>query len=135
MSFWDKLTDYWKENITQNIKKISAIMGNMVINMLAIIIFVIKEGYVWSEALLIIVLAMQPFFYLYVSIVFKGESELKDHEIMQLTQKLYYERELAEYRTQIAAKDGKVPGVVVSVADWNEVNRKLEELQNNKKRI
>lgn len=129
MSTWDKLVSYWKENIAQNIKKISAMMGSMITTLLATLIFITKEGYAWQDAGIILLLAMQPFFYLYINIVFKGETELKDHEILVLTQKLEYTRELNEYRVLLAAKERNVPEVIISAHDWNEINRKIEELQ------
>lgn len=130
MSAWDKLVDYWQENIRQNIKKISASMGQMIISLIALILLVVKEGYDPITALILIAIAMQPFFNWWINLIFKGESDLKDQEILQLKTRLEYQQEISGYQIQLAAKDGSIPGVIVNVHDWNEINRKIEELQN-----
>lgn len=40
-----------------------------------------------------------------------------------------YEREISEYRCQLAARDGKVPEAVISNCDWNEANSTIENIE------
>lgn len=129
MSFWDKITDYWKENIRNNIKMISATFGNMISVLIATILFVVREGYDFTVALIIVILSLQPFFYWYINVIFKGETAIKDQEILMLTRELDFNREITEYRVLLAAKEGKVPEIIESTHDWNELNRKIAELQ------
>lgn len=41
-------------------------------------------------------------------------------------EKLGYEREIAEYRCQLAARDGKVPDAIESNKDWNDKNQSIK---------
>lgn len=45
---------------------------------------------------------------------------------------LSYERDIAEYRTQLAARDGKVPDAICRVSDWNESNKTIEIIEGEK---
>jgi hypothetical protein len=128
---WDKLVAYWKQNIAANIKKISAMLGQMFTVIFATIILIVKEGYDWKTAVIVLALVIQPFFYWYVNVVFKGETELKDQEILQLQTRLEYQQEIAGYQVQLAAKNGKVPEAIMNVYDWNELNRKINEILEN----
>jgi hypothetical protein len=125
---WDKLVDLWRENIRKNLAKISATIGQMIISLFALIMLIMKEGYDIVTGLILLAISMQPFFNWWINLIFKGESELKDHEINMLSQKLEYAQVLNEYRVLLAAKDGKIPDTVIAVHDWNELNRKIEEL-------
>lgn len=127
---WDRLVNIWKENIRKNLAKISATIGQMIISILAIIMIIVREGYDMITALIIIAVALQPFFNWWINLIFKGESELKDNEIALLNQKLGYQQEISQYQIQLAAKNGKVPEIITHVYDWNEINRKLDELMN-----
>ena len=40
-----------------------------------------------------------------------------------------YEREISEYRTLLAARDGKVPEAICRVKDWNEANKTIEIIE------
>jgi len=40
-------------------------------------------------------------------------------------EKIGYEREIAEYRCQLAARDGKVPDAIESNKDWNDSNKMM----------
>lgn len=44
-------------------------------------------------------------------------------------EKLGYEREIAEYRCQIAARDGKVPDAIESNKDWNDSNKTIKIME------
>ncbi len=129
MSTWSKITDYLRGNINKNIKKLMATFGSMITTLLATIIYITKEGYGWRDALIIVLLACQPFFYIYINILFRGDSELKAQEILLLQRELDFMREISEYRVLLAAKEGKVPETIMSVHDWNEINDRISELE------
>ena len=129
MSTWSKITEYLRGNITKNIKKLMAALGSMITTLMATIIYITKEGYGWRDAFIIILLAMQPFFYIYINIIFRGESELQAQEILLLQRELDFMREITEYRVLLAAKEGKVPETIMAVHDWNEINNRLAELE------
>lgn len=40
-----------------------------------------------------------------------------------------YQREIAEYRCQLAARDGKVPDAICSTKDWNDSNRTIGNIE------
>ena len=126
---WQKIADYLRDNISRNIKKLMATVGSMITTFLATIVYVTKEGYGWRDAIIILLLALQPFFYVYINIIFRGESELNQQQLLLLQRELDFMREIAEYRVLLAAKEGKVPAAILSNYDWNDINKRLEELE------
>jgi len=46
-----------------------------------------------------------------------------------LKKQMNYERQVAEYRTQLAAVKGKVPDVACRVKDWNDANKIIEVIE------
>jgi len=47
----------------------------------------------------------------------------------ELKKQMNYERQVAEYRTQLAAVKGKVPDVVCRVKDWDDANKIIEVIE------
>ena len=117
---FEKLIDYWKTNISSNLKELSATIGSMITIVFALILFGIKSELDLMTILITVVLAMQPFFNIYINIIFKGKSEAKDRENLMLTRELEHVREVSGYKVQIAS--------VRAVKDWNDANEHLGKL-------
>jgi len=81
------------------------------------------------SSLMMVTFAIKPFVIMYLNIVFKGESDLKEKENMQLKQQLAYSRETAEYRVVLAAREGRVENGLVATKDWNDTNEKIGDLE------
>jgi len=116
----DKLVEYWQMNISTNYKKISAILGSMLITIMSLLLFGFRTGLDIIVILITIVSALNPFLMVLVSIVFKGESELKDRDISQLKQTMVHEREISEYKLQLIGLQAN--------ADWVKYNDMLAEI-------
>jgi len=125
MSIVDSMSKYLHENITKNVKQLMATIGSMILTLLATIIFILKSGFGIQDAFIVILLELQPFCYIYIKLIFSGEANLKDQEILVLKEQLGAERELSEYKIKLAARDA----VVLANADWNNINAKIEDLE------
>ena len=122
---WDKIADYLRNNVTKNVKELMATLGSMILTLLATIIFVLKMGFEISDAFIIILLELQPFCYIYIKLIFSGESHLKDAEIELLKKTLADERQLTEYRIKLVARDA----VILSNEKWNELNEVIGQIE------
>ena len=121
-----ELKQYWEANVKKNIKKISALMGDIIITIFSVLLIGIRTELDWIIILLWVVYAVKPFLTMYVNLVFKGDvSELNQHNI-QLNQQLLYERDIAEYRCILAAAKGEVPAAIMANRNWVEANSNLE---------
>jgi len=118
MSEDNKLVEYWKENITTNYKKISAILGSMLIMVIGLTIYGARTGLDLLTILMTVVFAINPFLTILINIMFKGETEIKDRDIALLKKELEYQRDLSEYQLQVVA--------LRSSADWNKYNELLK---------
>ena len=67
-----------------------------------------------------LVFAMQPFFNIWMNIIFKGEAEIQERDIIMLTRELEFARELSEYKIQAVA--------FKAVKDWNQANDLIAEV-------
>ena len=74
-----------------------------------------------------ILFAVKPYFNTYINLVFKGEADMQILENLQLKQQLEYEREVAEYKIQIASKTGSAENGIIANKDWNDANEALQE--------
>ena len=115
-----KLWEYWQANVRTNYKKISAIFGSMIIMVLGLILYGHKANLDISAILMTIVFAMQPFLTILINIMFKGESELKDRQIVLLEQEIKFGRELTEYQLKVIA--------LKATADWDKYNELLRDI-------
>ena len=115
-----KLLQYWQENIATNYKKISAILGSMLIMIIGLLLYGFKIGLDIYTVLMTIVFAINPFLTILINIMFKGESEIKDRDIALLTKELEYQRNLSEWQLQVVA--------LKASADWNKYNDLLKEV-------
>ena len=115
-----KLLAYWQENIATNYKKISAILGSMLIMIIGLLLYGFKIGLDIYTVLMTIVFAINPFLTILINIMFKGESEIKDRDIALLTKELEYQRNLSEWQLQVVA--------LKASADWNKYNDLLKEV-------
>ena len=117
----ERLGDYIRSNLRNNVKKISATFGSMVITVFGLILYGIKAELDWTTILMTMVFALQPFFNIWVNIIFKGEAEIQEREIIMLTRELEFSRELSEYKIQAVA--------FKAVKNWNEANDLIEEVK------
>lgn len=120
-SSWERITTYWKANVQNNIKKISATFGSMLITIFGLVLYGGKAGLDLVTILMTLVFAMQPFFNIWINIIFKGEAELQEREILLLTQQLDYARELSEYQLKVVALKANI--------SWNKANELLNEVK------
>ena len=118
----EKLGDYIRSNMRNNIKKISATFGSMLITIVGLTLYGYKAGLDWNAILMTLVFALQPFFNIWVNIIFRGEAEVNQREIIMLKKELEYSRTLSEYQLQVVA--------FKAVKDWNDANDILEEVKN-----
>ena len=115
-----KLVEYWQSNIKTNYKKISAIIGSMLIMVLGLLFYGIRTGLDFFSIGMTIIFALNPFITILINIMFKGESELKDREIGLLTQELKFAREISEWQLKVVA--------LRSSADWDKYNELIKEV-------
>jgi hypothetical protein len=119
------LYDYWQENIQNNLKIISALIFLILSKVLAIVFLGMRLGLDWLLILIILEIALEPFIIIWMRIIFTGEVSASKIEADILKAQLEYEREIAEYRIQIASKTGEVVRAVKSNKDWNDANKGL----------
>ena len=118
---WDRLTAYWKSNVQNNIKKISATFGSMIVTIFGLVLYGGKAGLDVITILMTLVFALQPFFNIWINIIFKGEAEIQEREILLLTQQLDYARELSEYQLKVVALKANI--------SWNKANELLNDVK------
>lgn len=116
----EKLGDYIRNNIRNNVKKISASFGQVFITIVGLMLYGTKAGLDWTTILMTLVFAMQPFFNIWMNIIFRGEAEVQEREIIMLSRELEFARELSEYKIQAVA--------FKAVKNWNEANDLIEEV-------
>ena len=117
----DKLVEYWQVNIATNYKKISAIFGSMIITFMGLFFFGVRTELDAFSILITIIFAANPFIQILVNIIFKGESNLKDKEIIELKNTLIHEREISEYKLQLLGLQAN--------ADWVKYNDMIADIE------
>ena len=117
----EKLADYISSNLRNNVKKISASFGQVFITVIGLTLYGYKTGLDWTTILMTLVFAMQPFFNIWMNIIFKGEAEVQERDIIMLTRELEFARELSEYKIQAVA--------FKAVKNWNEANDLINEVE------
>lgn len=118
--FWEKMGIYWRDNVIKNIKKISATFASMITTLFGLILFGVKSELDWVTILITIVFAMQPFFNIWINIIFRGESEILEREVIFLNKELKFQRDLSEYQLKIVA--------LKASADWDKANELLKDI-------
>ena len=118
--FWEKMGIYWRDNVIKNIKKISATFASMITTLFGLILFGVKSELDWVTILITIVFAMQPFFNIWINIIFRGESEVLEREVIFLNKELKFQRDLSEYQLKIVA--------LKASADWDKANELLKDI-------
>lgn len=125
MSVMDKIVEYLRNNVTKSVKELMATVGSMLLTLFATILFIMRSGFGMQDALIIILLELQPFCYIYIKIIFSGQTNLKDQEILLLKNQLENLQELTEYKIRLAARDA----IVSENKNWNDINQKILELE------
>ena len=119
-SVWLKFRKYMRNNVTNNISKIAANFGSMITTIITILLYAVKAQLDWVTTIIVIMCAIQPFFSIWINIIFKGKAEVSEQEIESLKQNLIFEREVSEYKLRIVAlKANKT---------WEEANQLLQEV-------
>lgn len=133
----ESLINYWEENIRNNLKVISALIFIIIGKMLGIIFLGIRLGLDWILILIILETTLEPFIIIWLRVIFTGEISMSEveREIItaqakfekdNLNDKLKYEREIAEYRIQLAGIKGNVQEAVIANKDFNDTNQKIQ---------
>lgn len=117
----EKLADYIRSNLRNNVKKISATFGQVLITVVGLILYGLKADLDWGVILMTMVFAMQPFFNIWMNIIFRGEAEVQEREIIMLSRELEFARELNEYKLQAVA--------FKAVKNWNDANDLINEVK------
>ena len=117
----ERLGDYIRANLRNNVKKISATFGQVFITIAGLLLYGFKTGLDWTTILITLVFAMQPFFNIWMNIIFRGEAEIQEREIIMLSRELEFARELSEYKIQAVA--------FKAVKNWNEANDLIAEVK------
>ncbi len=136
----EKLVNYWKSNIQENIKTVSAIIFLILTKVFAIIAFGIKLELDLVTILIILYFALDAYIVIWMRVIFTGEVSAtkierdiiqqqivydKDNHINELA----YEREISEYKIILAAAKGEVPGAIISNANWNTLNERITKME------
>ena len=117
----EKLGDYIRSNLRNNVKKISATFGQVAITVVGLMLYGLKAGLDWTTILMTMIFAMQPFFNIWMNIIFRGEAEVQEREIIMLSRELEFARELSEYKLQAVA--------FKAVKNWNDANDLINEVK------
>lgn len=139
------LPGIWKYNVKSNYRFISAILGDILISMIIVLFYVLNFG--WNPSLFTFctLMAVKPYLIMIVSVVSKGEvkrlqieynlsQEREKHlreklvweqEKNSMISKLNYEREIAEWRVQVAGLTGKPVDSIKATYKWNEANDQI----------
>lgn len=125
MSAMDKIVEYLRDNVSKNIKELMATVGSMLLTLLTTMIFIMRSGFDAYVGLIIILIELQPFCYIYMKIIFSGQSNLKDQEILLLKQQLADIQELSEYKIKLAARDA----LIIANKEWTDINEVLEKIE------
>jgi len=96
--------------------------------MLAIVFLGMRLGLDWLLILIILEVSLEPFIIVWMRVVFTGEMAATEVEKRILQEQLGYEREIAEYRIQLAAKSGEVENAIRANKDFNDSNTKISEI-------
>ena len=118
--FWNKIGGYWRDNVMSNIKKISATFASMITTLFGLILYGFKADLDIVTILITIVFAMQPFFNIWINIIFRGESEILEREVVFLNKELNFQRDLSEYQLKVVALKANM--------DWEKANEILESI-------
>ena len=125
MSVMDKIVEYLKNNVNKNVKELMATVGSMILTLFTTLIFIMRSGFDPYMGVIIILIELQPFCYIYMKIIFSGQSNLKDQQILLLKQQLADIQELSEYKIKLAARDA----LILANKDWSDINEVLEKVE------
>jgi len=123
---WSGFKKVLEENIGKNLKKMVALIGDVIIAVMMVAIFAMKNYLDLPTTMIMILLVIAPYIRHYVELIFKGEvSELQQNNL-RISEQLSYEREISEYRCELAAAKGEVPKAIVANKTWYDANTALE---------
>ena len=121
--FWKKIGGYISNNVMGNIKRISATFASMLTTLFGLILYGIKADLDIGTILITLVFALQPFINIWVNIIFRGEAEILEREVLFLNKELEFQRDLSEYQLKVVALKAN--------SDWQKANTILESLDEN----
>jgi len=138
-----------QHNISTNSKTILSILGDIVTLVLMVMIFAINGGMSFADMGFIILMGVKPYLVMLINITTKGEikdlsatNQLLEQKQQFLIEKIehekekkdylqqvLHEREIAEWRVQLAAAEGRVRNAIEGTSDWNMANDMLKDVQ------
>jgi len=137
-----------QHNISTNSKTILSILGDIVTLILMVIIFAVNGGMSFADMGFIILMGVKPYLVMLINITTKGEikdlsatNQLLEQKQQFLIEKIehekekkdylqqvLHEREIAEWRVQLAAAEGRVRNAIEGTSDWNMANDILKDI-------
>ncbi len=130
------LVRFWRGNIKEHGKLISAFLTEIIITGMLLAIYGIKDGQDIGDILFTIWIATNTALFIIVRLIGKGEvadveDKLKkaEQESRRLSQEAHYNQTIAGYAIQLAALKGQVPESIIHNENWidaNEILRKNE---------
>ena len=124
---FELLREYWQENIKTNIKKISAVLGDIIMGVIIVALYAAKSGIEITTMLMMMALSIRPYLFQSINLVFKGEKVDLAQSNMQLREKLSHLREISEYKIGLAAAKGGIPDAIKANKTWNDTNEALKD--------
>ena len=130
------LVKFWRGNIKENGKLISAFLTEIIITGMLLAVYGIKDGQDVGDILFTIWIATNTALFIIMRLIGKGEvadveDKLKEaeEESRRLRQEAHYNQVIAGYAIQLAALKGQVPESIIHNENWidaNEILRKNE---------
>jgi len=138
-----------KSNISVNSKTILSIFGDIAILLMMIIIYAVNGAMSLADMGFIMLMGLKPYLVMLVNITTKGE--VKDlaatNQLLEQREKfleervrhgmekedhmrqIIHERDIAEWRIQLAAAEGRVRATIKGNADWIMANNQLDDIK------
>ena len=130
------LVKFWRGNIKENGKLISAFLTEIIITGMLLAVYGLKDGQDIGDILFTIWIATNTALFIIMRLIGKGEvadveDKLKEaeEESRRLRQEAHYNQVIAGYAIQLAALKGQVPESIIHNENWidaNEILRKNE---------
>lgn len=122
---YQKLRRFWEENVRKNVKILSWIIGEVIVTIFTVIFYCIRAELDAITTSIVLVFGVAPYIRIQVYFIFKGEIRTLKSQLIEEHRLRVYERDIAEYRCVLAARDGKVPEAIIANRDWYEFNKIL----------
>ncbi|MCP4651644.1 MAG: hypothetical protein GY853_16405 [PVC group bacterium] len=138
-----------ESNISTNSKTILSIFGDIATLFIMVLIYAINGGMGLADMGFILLMGIKPYLVMLVNITTKGEVKdlettnklldqknnflkeriLFENEKRNHLKQIIHERDIAEWRIQLAAAEGRVRSTISGAADWDIANAQLDEVK------